>query len=193
MIEILVDRIKVIDKIPSYVSVDKDKEIREEFEEWKTKNPVVHTVMEGKTTFLQEYQKAFGEYTKERVFKPYSLPKDFKEKVADLEACIGDSDLGDSMVHKSLMNPTGSSLVYGSAGLAAAGAAIGINQINKQQGIDRRTFLINVTLLVGAPIATGFIGIYVGSLSATGVHRNLELLKGDAIYLDTLYTKLYKK
>lgn len=185
MIETLVERVKSIESIPHNVPVDRDKEIREEFERLRASNSVVNAVMSGTTAFLKEYQRLLGEYNSLKVYTPYSLPQDFKENVADLETCIGVPPLMDSLLLKLGGNPVGLGILGGIAGSLLINIRLlaeGRHQINRRE-------LVYLTLIGGAALGTA--GAIVGSFPPWLFKKNLEYLEQNAKYLDETYQRVF--
>ncbi|GEM_PF-2117655 len=174
--ETLIDRIREIENIPEFVeTVDKNKEIREEFKKFRV-NPVVRAVMEGNTTFSEEYRKAFGEYYK-NVHAPYRLPTIQKENIKDLELCIGYSNINNfTNATLWLLNPF-------------TGGAVGVASGVYISSLQRRKFL-SATMLVPLFAAGGAL---FGRGASHEVQRLIVRLEQNAQYLDDVYTRLYKK
>lgn len=185
----LVDRIKKIDAIPEeLVPIDKHREMIEEFEKLAKTNQIVRNIMDGKTTPLEEYERAFGEYTLRKLSTPYSLPPDFKEKNADLMACIGDPDLRDENFEGGILprNPV--------AGLSYAvlGGVIPLAYnlfSNPEKRMDRRRFMKDGLLFASF---TGVLGISYGADTASETHYQLNTIKENAEYLHEISATLFK-
>ena len=106
------------DLVSKYTVIDKKAGLRRVFEEWKS-NQLVEAVMEGRTTFYEEHRKVFDEYDFKNILMTSSLPEGFKEKVADLEACIGTSGMTESYISMP-SNLLDGSLRIGSVGLGVS-------------------------------------------------------------------------
>ena len=169
------------DLISQYTAVDKKDGLKRVFEEWKG-NPIVRAVLEGRTTFADEYRKTFGEYGFKKLLLPFSLPQGFKERVADLETCIGYSGL-DNSVDTQLTNPLGLGALF-SAAVAIPSALI---LAKSPQKISRRRFIIE-----GAIIGAMSGGI-IGGLASYKTKSILDDRYRAATYLDEIYMKFYKK
>ena len=204
MIKTLYQRIKEIEAVPEYISIDKDKEIREEFEQFKEKNPVVQAVMNDKTTFFQEWQRAFRDYNfddggfsnvaKQLFTEKYSLPQGFSEKVADLEACIGDVNL-DIPIYESYLipnNPIKGGATYGV--IALIGSLLGNVLANSSSNLlNRREFF--KTMFQSSTVATlglGSLGVCVGASRSLFAQGQSDILEKNAKYLDEVYTRFYQ-
>ena len=186
MVETLVQIIRTIEQMPKYVIADekeKDRLMGNAFEEWGRKNPIrspiVRDVMGGKTTFHKEYQKAFSLYNSWRLYVPYPFPEDFKESVADLEACIGDSGSYGTMFQLLIGNPIGCFFVG-----AILPAFLTLRNAKRSGKLSRRELL--------STILSGGIGAFIGYLGASNKSEQLNYIEQNAIFLDTTYTRIFK-
>ena len=180
--ETLVGRIRHIEGINEFIEVNKEKEMKEQFESWRGYNTIVNKVMQGKTTFLNEYNQKLEEYNSLKLLIPYSLPEGFEKNISDLENCIENSGLNDRILNKLFCNPVGG----GGSGLVI-GAAFAKTVIKQKMG--RRAFLkdfLKMASLIGG------IGTGVGTLVSLTSFKQLHELEQNAIYLDDIYSKLYK-
>jgi len=188
----LFEQIKSIDNLfgdNEAYKTEKEQLMRRAYELWKDKNSVVRAVREGKTTFTQEYQKLLGEYRSfSRLSVPYSLPKDFKENIHDLEACIGESNLNDSVVNKMSGNPVGGFASAVLLGLMYRGyRAIRSRYPKKDEKPEdpsKRKFLKTL-------IGMGVAGSVYGASESLSTLGQLSKVERNARYLDNIYTRVY--
>lgn len=194
MAETLVQRIKIIQDIPNYVTVDKDAEIRKAFEEFSQSNNVVRAVRDGKTTFLTEYNKHIGPYDSNMLFSLNSLPEDFQQRVQDLEQALGHTRLahpvfGDVPIADSMTrNPISSGIALG--GIFGGLLLIPGYRDYHNQRVSRRGFLLSS---IGVVAGTAALGATMGMASLAGVSDNLRQVRENALYLDTTFRRVYSK
>lgn len=159
--------------------------IKSEFETWAKNNEVVSAVLNEKSTFLGEYYKAYGDNGFKLLFNLTFGPKGSKKKIDDLQACIGYSGLNNTYSDK-LTTPIGAG---GSLGflLSAVGYVLtSDDKVKLREGMTRRKFISTF----------GFFGIVgglaLGGLSSSETTRRLHGLRGEAEYLDYIYTRTKK-
>ena len=188
----LFEQIKSIDNLFGDTEVyksEKEQWMRRAFELWSDKNSVARSVRKGDTTFTREYQKVFSEYKSfSRLSVPYHLPKDFKEKVHDLEACIGESNLNDSIINKMSGNPVGGFVSGVLLGLMYKGYRAMRSRYSKKdekpESPSKRMFLKTLGGL-------GAAGLMYGGSESLSTLGHLSKIEGNAKYLDNTYMKVY--
>ncbi|MBI2541804.1 hypothetical protein HYV80_03795 [Candidatus Woesearchaeota archaeon] len=194
MAETLIERIRTIEAIPNYVTVDKDTEIRKAFEELGQSNRVVRAVMDGKTTFLAEYNKSIGPYDHDMLFSLNSLPEDFQQQVQDLEQALGDTRLANPafedvpIANYMTRNPIKSGLALG--GIVGGGLLLIPDGKDYNQKVSRRGFILSSIGLVGS---TAALGAVLGMASLAGISNNLRQVRENALYLDTTFRRAYSR
>ncbi len=187
MTETLVQIIRSIENLSPDRKVNKAELIKSVWEGWGAKNRIVSECSEGKTTFLIEYEKAYGGYDNYRAMLPYSVPKGHVENHTPLNECIG-SPLLPEGISSYITNP----LVMGGVGtliwpfVNKVTGPLLMKYLANPQKMDRRTFLKkggDGIIVIGGGVIAGLVGFTL----ASGVDKQLKQIKGNATYLDHIY------
>lgn len=172
------------DEVAKYTAVDKNSSIRAIFDEWAKNNSVVHAVLNGEATFIEQHQQNLQEYGSWRkAFIPYILPPSFKEKITDLEACIGNSNF--EIGYTPIENPVGIGALFST--ILGIGSGLATKKHLETIKMSRRSFIING--VASGAILGGLVGIMPPSLKLYKLH----VLRQNAEYLDNVYGRLYQK
>ena len=163
-----------IEKSQEYATQElKDQEVRAKFEMWR-KNPIVESVLSGKTTFSAEHQEFYAGITIKDFFIPYTIPQSYKEGFRDLESCLGRTgnmiEPGD--FETLILNP----LTVGLSGI------LGVARM----AMNRREFLSKAKVIV-----TGTsLGLAIGSFFPFLSLADAVNMGDNAKYLDGVYARV---
>ena len=188
----LVTRIRKIDSIPPYVAVHKDKEMREEFLEWEGKNNAVRAVLNGDTTFLNEFQMGYHGYLSGEAIGRFSLSGGFGGNIVDIEACLDGYAFRNITERRSLIYSRNSDI--GGVMLGFLTGAFFYSLISKRkEEYGRREFLIrNIPGPLLTTLAMSCTGYGSGQILNEFVETNLKLLEQNAVYLDEIKERIFK-
>jgi len=125
MKETLVDQIRTIERIPSYITIDKDKAIRELLEKRRKDNSLVEKAIRRETSITKEY-KNLTKYTPGIL--PKLIPQADRTRCSELEDVVGGLGLNDTA--NIYMNPA--TLTPGLA-VAASGEYAFLEKISKSK------------------------------------------------------------
>ena len=180
MAETLIERIRRIENVPDYISINRDQEMREEFEKEALNRSF--SEVKGGSSFLKKFYEVTAQY--ESLSKAGTLPQSFIEEVADLDACVGSrlytiSDA--SNINAPEILGIGGSMVGAVGGLAV--------NIREGSGTFRRRFIINPVIW---GLGFGSLSALIGAaLEPSETERRLNILEQNARELDKVYNRLY--
>jgi len=157
----------------------------EAFGEWESKNNLVNSVLMGGKTFAGEYDTVVGEYVKYASFAnpTYSLSKSMRDRLGDLEKCIGTVPPGYSFLTKqgfplsSGFGAVAGAVTFGMLALVAQGT---------DPKISRRKFLALPFGLVGSTLAGAATG---GATFDWLIGQDSQGMKLRAVDLDETVSK----
>lgn len=174
----VVDRLKAIEKIPSYVKIDKKAAYREVFEIEREKNDLLDRVIREDINLLQEYEAFVKEFARGRNYYPhYHSSEEYRKRFDDLVSILGYFGIGDGS--NLIANP----ILIGGVGTVASGigAISGQRSVKKSHEINRREFLRNLLpgalLAIGVGNASSFVKLvcrYVGIENASYVQTKIR-------------------
>ena len=144
----LYEQLLAIDSIPEYVEVDRPKEFREVFDEWKERSGLVKRAIEGELTLTQDFEELREKLGWVKDFYPHTIDDELKERVRGYEEIT--IDLGQNDGVNLIANPV---TLSGGAGLI--GSAVGSTLIDLST--SRRGFVKG--LLLGG-FSGGVLGIF---------------------------------
>ncbi len=178
-------------------NLERDAQQRNCFRRWYEKNGLVHRVIDGDTTFSHEYSAKLDEIMSGSVWYGYDIADDYKNKIADLEACVGKivddiPSLDRSEINSAaLSSRRGSSYIENPVALGVGGAAlatvggVAYKVATKKPTFSRRTFL------AGLGLTTLLFSGGMGVPAAGTADSKLNQLDSWAKYLDEKHQFLY--
>jgi len=182
----LVARLREIEGISSTIEVDKIKEYKKVFEEFRKSNPLVRVVIESRTTFSSEAEKAikiFGGNPYLPYYVSGELLGNFQELVEVIEYP------SPNLVRNSI-NLLGNPVV---GGLGIGGLFYMLQRTSSHQSrdisINRRDFLGTV----GIPLVGAAIGSVWGSFESLVRDTLTDSARENATYVDSIVQQLYRK
>ena len=157
--------------------LDKHGSLARTFKEWAKNNFIAQAVLDGNTTFAQEFQKAFGSYKTAGNFSaPFIPPEGYA--LQHLEDSIGKLPRNDSLRYNLTENPFMATAVGAAGGLGFV-ALMSLTPENKH---FRRKFIKYFGSLFGTICG---IAALSDSLERPGSQKDsLSLLEANARYLD---------
>ncbi|MEK6845899.1 MAG: hypothetical protein AABY26_04015, partial [Nanoarchaeota archaeon] len=148
---------------------------------------LVERVISREVTFTEEFNSAFGEYDDFKFYLPYSVPDGFKEKVAELEECLGESPITSDYYGNVLGNPLGLGVVMGSAFFGIP--LLPPSKLNYKQITRRRSLkFLGILGVMGASI-----GAVLGAIGSEYTNCDLQRLYSNAHYLDLTAERAYSE
>lgn len=198
----LVDVLKIIERVPAYVSADTRTLMMRAFDEWEQKSPLVERVRRGETTFAAEYEELFHHRNGIGVLYPHVPPTEFQqttglaprnynERVKDAYAVFGGKELYRDANFANVA-------IGGGFGILGGGVIAGIvwlidwmsgfRKVEKEAelGIGRRRFLGEV--VGGLGLTFGALGGFCSLIN----YSNTKIVQQNAAYLDTKIQEAYR-
>ncbi len=183
----LIDQVKQIENIPPFIEVDRQKELRELFEDWRQRNKLVGRVVRGETTFTTEfdkvYQMLYGKWYQAHV--PRIVNSDYRKSLTELGGVIG-GDFYDNPFLSIMMNPVSLGALLGGANMLFGSTKPVPETEPLTRKFNRREFIKQIAVMSGA-------GVIFGEAIAWSKPYNLNKMRKSANYLDSKVREFYQR
>ncbi len=181
--ESLVYQLHSINNIPSYVEVDRQKELKRVLEKWRVKNSLVDRVIKGEATIRQKTEEFVEEIGGAKEWYPHVTEDNVWDKHQDVMKIVGyqSENTYANKICDLIMNPPGMALFSG----LTFGVIGPILRDKNDCKLSRRDLLGGV---LGAGLGAG-----LGGLMPLVRRGNCNAIKEYAHYVDNVINSVYRQ